>query len=358
MAEKEERTEFEYAYPYDNLTVFFYGDRVYIGETEYPIGQCVVDVMNLNDTCLLEINRRMLDFVRAVQHMLEEDTDGSAQEAQEKLAFALELVAELPVYRDLNIDREASLHIIQVVRSDEEFWRQIKRSETKERIAFDEAIRRIISVGEHLRLFRKQVSLMLEGYFEPLNRRNADAYAEGYFKFSCDMVDLSDQNHGADINQSFPVEVNFVPMLAPSGGGKIILAERARFSELLDFLEVEFYRGLAIGNAPRRCHNCGRYFLLTSGYNICYCNNIAPGETVRTCRKVGAHRKEAQGKEKRPPAQKEYDRTYNRLKSRKQRRKISKDEWNAAVAKAQELVAQSGRGELSDDELRQKLEEL
>ena len=35
-----------------------------------------------------------------------------------------------------------------------------------------------------------------------------------------------------------------------------------------------------------------------------------------------------------------------------------KDEWNAAVAKAQELVAQSGRGELSDEELKQKLEEL
>ena len=84
-------------------------------------------------------------------------------------------------------------------------------------------------------------------------------------------------------------------MLAPSGGGKIILAERARFSELLDFLEVEFYRGLAIGNAPRRCHNCGRYFLLTAGYNTCYCNNIAPSKTVRTCRKAGARRKEAQG---------------------------------------------------------------
>ena len=358
MAEKEERTEFEYAYPYGNFTVFFYGDRVYIGGTEYPIGQCVVDVMNLNDTYLLEINRRMLDFARAVQHTLEEDTDGSAQEAQEKLAFALELVAELPVYRDLNIDWEASHHIIQDIRSDEEFWRQIKRPETKERIAFDETIRRIISVGEHLRLFRKQVSLMLEGYFEPLSRRNSDAYAEGYFKFSCDMVDLSNQDHGADINQSFPVEVSFVPMFAPSGSGKIILAEEARFSELLDFLEVEFYRGLAMGNAPRCCHNCRRYFLLTSGYNICYCNNIAPGETERTCRKVGAHRKEAQGKGSRTPAQKEYDRTYNRLKVRKQRGKISKDEWNAAVAKAQELVAQSERGELSDEELKQKLGEL
>lgn len=54
----------------------------------------------------------------------------------------------------------------------------------------------------------------------------------------------------------------------------------------------------------------------------------------------------------------EYRKVYNRLKARKQRGKISKDEWNIAVAKAQELVAQSERGELSDDELKQKLERL
>lgn len=62
-------------------------------------------------------------------------------------------------------------------------------------------------------------------------------------------------------------------------------------------MQTEFYRGLAKGNAPRRCHNCGQHFLLTAGYNTSYCNNVVPGETVRTCRKVGAHRKEAQGGE-------------------------------------------------------------
>jgi len=70
------------------------------------------------------------------------------------------------------------------------------------------------------------------------------------------------------------------------------------------------------------------------------------------------NRKEAQGKEHRTPAQTEYDRTYNRLKVRKQRGKISKEEWHTAVARAQALVAQSERGELLDEELKQKLEEL
>lgn len=352
-----EQKTFRSIYGFEPFSVFFYGNRIYIEETEYPIGQCVSDVMNLDDTCLLEIDRRMLSFVRAVQHLLEEDTDSVAREVQEKQALALELVATLPVYRDLDIDWEASHHIIQDIRSDEELWERIKKPGLEERLAFEEVISRSVYVGERLRLFRRQVALLLKGYFEPLSRRNTDAYAEGYFKFSCDMVTASEQDH-SDVDQTFPLEVSFVPMLDPSGNGKVILAEEARFLDLVDFLEVEFYRGLAQGNAPRPCHNCGRYFLLTAGYNTCYCNNIAPGETERTCRKVGAHRKEAQDRANRTPAKAEYDRAYLRLKQRKFRKKISVDEWNVGVAKAQELVAQSERGELTDEELIRKLKEL
>ncbi len=65
-----------------------------------------------------------------------------------------------------------------------------------------------------------------------------------------------------------------------------------------------------------------------------------------------------QGKANRTPAQVEYDRTYNRLKQRKNRKKISIDEWNIAVAKAQELMEQAGRGELTDTELKRQLELL
>jgi hypothetical protein len=172
------------------------------------------------------------------------------------------------------------------------------------------------------------------------------------------MICVGVQLWGEDFDQSFPMQVDFVPMMYPNEEGRFFIAEKATFNSLTDFLRTEFYRGLARGNAPRCCHNCGRYFLLTKGYDTCYCNNIAPGETMRTCRKVGAHRKEMREKANRTPARVEYDRTYNRLKVRKQRKKISMDEWNAAVAKAQELVAQSGRGELTDEELKQKLEGL
>ena len=107
------------------------------------------------------------------------------------------------------------------------------------------------------------------------------------------------------------MEVSFVPMMHPTEEGRFFVAEKSTFNRMVDFLRTEFYRGLALGSAPRQCHNCGRYFLLTAGYNTCYCNNVAPGELERTCRK--AHRKEPQGKANRTPARKEYARTYNRL---------------------------------------------
>ena len=200
--------------------------------------------------------------------------------------------------------------------------------------------------------------VMSERYFEPLKLRSSGAYADAYSQFYAQMLLIGAQVFHEDFDQSFPMEVNFVPMMHRTEKDTMFIAEKATFTSLTDFLRTEFYRGLAKGSAPRRCHNCGKYFLLPAGYNACYCNNIAPGETARTCRKVGAHRKEARGKENRTPAQKEYARTYNRLKVRKQRGKIRKDEWNAAVAKAQELVAQSERGKLTDEELKNKLAEL
>ncbi len=97
---------------------------------------------------------------------------------------------------------------------------------------------------------------------------------------------------------------------------------------------------------------------MDSGYNAIYCNNIAPGETDQTCRKVGAHRKEAQGKENRSPAHVEYDRAYNRLKQKKLRKKISVNEWNAAVAEAVRILELSESGQLTDDEMRARFKAL
>ncbi|WP_300610198.1 hypothetical protein [uncultured Oscillibacter sp.] len=39
MAKDQRRIELDYTYTYDQFTVFFYGDRVFVGKRDYPIGQ-------------------------------------------------------------------------------------------------------------------------------------------------------------------------------------------------------------------------------------------------------------------------------------------------------------------------------
>ena len=85
-----------------------------------------------------------------------------------------------------------------------------------------------------------------------------------------------------------------------------------------------------------------------------YCNRIAPGETKRTCRQVGAHRKEKRKNES--PIHKEYFRAYNRLKARKSRGGISTDKWNRQGAMIQDWRDAALRGEFSDAEYKQKLD--
>ena len=105
MAEKEKRTEFEYTYTYDQFTVFFYGGRVFVGKKDYPVGQCCVDILNLNDTLFDEINQRVKEFVPAAQNLLTEKTDSAAALAQERLNAVWKLMFVLPVSRNLKMDK-------------------------------------------------------------------------------------------------------------------------------------------------------------------------------------------------------------------------------------------------------------
>lgn len=358
MEEQMKEIFIPHTYTYDQFTVFFYGDRIFVGEKDFPTGQCSVDMMNLSEDILNTIDHRVQDFLPAAQRLLTEKTDSAVASAQEKLNAVWDVVFTLPVYRDLKLDEVCSYHALEHLLTDEDKWIQIQTPGTEGYAMYQEFLKGLSHLTDGIRMFQNQIATMTEHYFEPLTRRNSAAYAQAYSQFYGQMVSIAAHYFHEDFEQSAPVEVSFVPMMHPSQEGSIFVAEKTTFQSLLNFLQVEFYRGLAMGNAPRRCHNCGKYFLLTAGYNTCYCNNIAPGETERTCRKVGAHRKEAQGKANRTPAQQEYDRTYNRLKQRKNRKKISVDEWNTAVARAQELLEQSWRGELSDEELTRKLEEL
>ena len=344
---------------FDKFSVLFSGDKIYVNGKAFPLGQITTDILNLDSAALTEIDHRVDTFMTEVALLFKEKTDSAAHSAQEKLNAVWDLVFKLPLYRDLESDLDTSYHLFPLLFSDKEKWEAALDVNSEGHAMLENFLNGLEYFAESIRGFWVQVAGMLEFYFEPLNRRGADAYAVAYAHYFTDMEiggrALLDE---PIFKQSFPVEVKFVPQMILGEDEKVITAEKTEFSYYSHFLYTEFYRALIAGNAPRRCHNCGKYFLLTAGYNTCYCNNIAPGEINRTCRVVGAHRKESQGRANASPARKEYQRTYNRLKQRKTRGKINIDEWNTAVAKAQELLAQAEQGMLTDEELKRNLIEL
>jgi hypothetical protein len=343
---------------FDCFSVLFGRGEVFTNDKSFPLGQCSTDILNLDSAVLTELDQRIGKLMPVVKNLYSEKTDSAARSAQELLNAVWDLIFTLPLYRELKMDLETSYHLFPLLFSDREKWSEVQDANSEGHAMFQKFLDGLEYFPESLRTFRGQVSGLLELYLEPLSRRSLDAYAAAYARYFADMQVAGGLFNAGPFEQSFPMEIKFVPMAPPTECGRVFLAERTEFSYLTYFLYTDFYRGLMAGNAPRRCHSCGRYFLLTAGYNTCYCNNIAPGETERTCRKVGAHKKEAQERVTAMPAQKEYSKAYNRLKARKQRGKISVDEWNTAVAQAQDLKAQTERGELSDEELHRRLEAL
>lgn len=340
----------------DDFSVLFHEDHVYIGEQAYPTGQCVADILNIGEEELSAIDQALQGVYHAIRRARKEDTKSSVQIAQEKMQAVWILLSRLPVYRDLHIDW--SQPISRNAELTETFWNSLGKTCVTQRGKVGRHLRSLAGVMGLLRVFQQETMQILDAYLEPLERRNTEAYATGVYRFYSDMEATGKDIYVSSPKHSFPVQVKFVPMESPTDKGKIILAEQTRFSGLtglISFLQIEFYRGLTVGNAPRKCHNCGRYFLLTAGYNTCYCNNIAPGETVRTCRKVGAHQKALRRSAERTQAQREYYRIYNRLKQRKNRGQLDDDEWNAIMSRAREMTDQVEHGEMTYEELVKRL---
>lgn len=203
----------------------------------------------------------------------------------------------------------------------------------------------------------------MKDYFEKLPSRRPEVYAKAFADYHHDYQEMyqaaEDDEDIKELNRlqfDFPVRISFVTEKDPKTGLPF-LAERMTFEDLVSFLYMDLYRGMAAGNFLRVCHNCRKWFLAIGGYDTVYCQPIAPRKTNRTCRQVGAHRKEKE-KNGSELAYTEYSKAYNRLKSRKRRGTITVVRWNQQVVYIQEVKEAFLRGEMDDAEYKMKLNRI
>ena len=351
---------------FERFDVLFGKKTSIVAGQEYPLGYFAAEAMEMDDALLAELKKLTHQASREFDIFLTARTASSAGAAIQELDRAWELVRQLPLYNKIPYreGRGSSVSgIVRELRSDTQKLERLLVTGTAE----NEQLRRWHGVydrlADDLQRFQYDTDDMLTDYFEELPSRRPEAYAAAFgecmasfreiYMQTEDNEDLAYMN-GRRFN--FPVNISFVV----ERDQKTVLpfmAERMTFVDLISFLYMDLYRGMAAGNIPRLCHNCGKWFLAIGAYDTVYCQRVAPGETTRTCRQVGAHRKERE-KNGKDFAYREYARVYNRLKARKQRETISEEEWHRWVAYIQELKAAFLVGGMSDVEYVTKLNQV
>ena len=137
------------------------------------------------------------------------------------------------------------------------------------------------------------------------------------------------------------------------------VVEKLYFDRILDFVYVELMRGMQKGYVPKRCANCGRWFLQTPGATFAYCDLIAPGETVKTCRDIGALAS-FQQKVRNNEIWQVHQRAYKKYYARVLKKKMTKLEFEVWARKAEQLrnEALENYAFLPEPERQQLVEEL
>lgn len=127
--------------------------------------------------------------------------------------------------------------------------------------------------------------------------------------------------------------------------GKPTFTESYVFEDTVSFLCVDFMKGLNANFLPKRCSNCGRWFLLTGGKYLEYCSHPLEDAPTKTCRDVGAQESYAQ-KCKNDPVWQTYLRAYKTHFARRKKGKMSPDEFRIWADNAILWRGQAERGEL------------
>jgi hypothetical protein len=133
-----------------------------------------------------------------------------------------------------------------------------------------------------------------------------------------------------------------------------VLCETYRFDSLGAFLYVDFFRGLYRWRLPRRCDNCGRWFLLEGGKYASYCDRPLKNEPGKTCRDVGA-RKRYGDKCRTDPVWLVYNRAYKTHYARYMKKQMTVAEFERWSAWAVEIRTDAEDGKLALEEYRTRI---
>lgn len=204
-------------------------------------------------------------------------------------------------------------------------------------------LRTYLSAGEDAALIRERYTWFLEELFgdavpEKKKGQRKKPLAELIYSRGLDaLVSGVSLGKAPEID---PPQVNVQYVILEREDKTHELVEKMYFDHLADFIYVEFMKGLQKSFVPKRCANCGRWFLQEPGLTYNYCKQVAPGETELTCRDIGS-RASFRDKVKNNEVWQIHQRAYKKYFARTKKGTMTKTEFEAWTRGAEELREQA-----------------
>ena len=350
---------------FDYFVADFTPKESIINNRRYPLGYFAAEALDFGIMKARSIRTPISDFREDLEAFICSRDPSSTAVAHRSIRSLWKELSKFPVYdKVLGGDyRVASL--IPHMRDNPEKVTEMLTPGTELYAAYKKWISKLCRLDDEFEGFVRNTEWMLDEYFSSLRFRRIENYANALGRYQRDIdgaremeEETGERDFTVDLSSvqfDFPVNISFVPQIDPETQ-TMVIAEEMTFDTLVSFLYMDLYKGMAAGNLPRRCQHCTRWFVSIGAYNTLYCNRPIPELQGKTCRDIGAYEKE---KENRKGLVKEtYYLIYNRLKARKRRGKLDRDEWNLKVKRAQELGVMYEERKISKEEYLEEMNAL
>ncbi len=261
------------------ITVDYCGKQETYGKRCVPTGTIAMDILNIPDSVLeelLELTDPMMKLVDYLNHNKNPDKATFARMlAVSKHVFeVVDLLRSIPPF--FSQDFEWLDKNLNKIFSKEAITKAYRERKKEFGEVFIPAMCLVAQLGFGIRDFRQALVPLVESLDDGDISRNSIGFAQKFDTFF-----NADENRQKEWMSFSNVSVEY---LAGDNG----LVRRMHYASFPSMFRSNLYEALAVGNAPKRCPICNRFFLTTNARRQIYCDGYAPEEYGGiTCRQVG-----------------------------------------------------------------------
>ena len=295
-------------------------------------GNIALDILNIPDYVLeelLELTELMMQLVDYLNHNKNPDNSTLAMmlTASKNVFRVVDLLRDVPPFSSQDFTwLDGKLPSIFSADAVKKAYRQRKKEMGE---VFIPALCLVAQLGFGIQDFRQALVPLVESLDDEEISRNPAGFAKQFDAFFS--TDKNKETYWMSITN---VSVEYLP-------GEKGLVRRMHYASFPSMFRSNLYEALAVGNAPKRCPICQKFFLTTNARRQKYCTGFAPEEYGGlTCMQVGNRMgREARGQAATNPITVRYHQSVNAIDKRVERQTLERAIAARAKTRAKELVS-------------------